>query len=65
MTGMSTFENFPASKVKAGHPLKQVNIDSLSSSVTSMEDYNKAVVFVVCNSGIRLLYVMKIQDDIL
>ena len=42
--GKSTLEDFPGEKIRADRPLKQVNIDSFSSSVVSIEGYFHAVV---------------------
>ena len=48
-------------------PLGQVNMDSFSSSVPSIEGYNHAVVqiFVDCNSGYLWLYGMKLKSEML
>jgi hypothetical protein len=40
-------------------------MDSVSSSVTSIEEYNYAVVFVDCNSGYGWVYGMKLKSDML
>jgi hypothetical protein len=63
--GKSTLEDFPELRPKADKPLKQVNIDSFSPSVVSIEGYFHAVVIVVCHSGYRWLYCMKTKDDML
>jgi hypothetical protein len=65
MIGKSTLEDFPTLRSRVDRPLKQVNIDSLSSSVESIEGYSHAVVIVDCNSGYRWLYGMKTKDDML
>jgi hypothetical protein len=65
MIGKSTLENYPARKVRASKPLKQINVDSFSSSVTSIEGYNHAAIFVDCNSGFRWIYGMKSKDEML
>ena len=44
--GKSTLEDLSKLKDRAEEPLHQVNMDSFSSSVTSIEGYNHAVVFV-------------------
>jgi hypothetical protein len=59
MTGKSTFEDFPDIKTSADKPLKQVNIDSFSSSVVSIEGNSHAVAIVDCHSGCRWLYGIK------
>ncbi len=65
MIGKSTLEPYPERRSRADHRLKQVNVDSFSSSVQSIEGYNHAVVFVDCNSGFRWLYCMKTKDEML
>ena len=46
MIGKSTLEDNPGEKIRADRPLKQVNIDSIPSSVVSIEGYFHAVVMV-------------------
>ncbi len=65
MIGKSTLENYPATKVRASKPLKQINVDSFSSSVTSIEGYNHAAIFVDSNSGFRWIYGMKSNYEML
>ena len=65
MIGKSTLEDLPKLKKRASQPLGQVNMDSFSSSVTSIEGYNYAVVFADCNSGYRWVYGMKLKSDML
>jgi hypothetical protein len=65
MIGKSTLEDLPKLKDRAPEPLYQVNMDLFSSSVTSIEGYNYAVVLVDCNSGYRWLYGMKLKSDML
>ena len=65
MIGKSTMEDLPKLKDRADEPLGQVNMDSFSSSVPSIEGYNHAVVVVDCNSGYRWLYGMKLKSDML
>ncbi len=65
MMGKSTLEDLPTLKDRAIEPLYQVNMDSFSSSVTSIERYNYAVAFADCNSGYRWAYVMKLKTDML
>jgi len=48
MIGKSTLEDLPKLKDRAEEPLYQVNMDSFSSSVTSIEGYNHAVVNANC-----------------
>ena len=56
MIGKSTLKDYPALKVRADNPLKQINVDSFSSSVTFIEGYSHAAVFVDCISGFRWIY---------
>ena len=65
MIGKSTLEDLPKLKDRATKPLWQVNMDSFSSSVTSIEGYNHAVVIADCNTGYRWLYGMKVKSDML
>ena len=65
MIGKSTLEDLPKLKDRASEPLWQVNMDSFSSSVTSIEGYNHAVVFADCHTGYRWLYGMKVKSDML
>ena len=46
MIGKSTLEAYPERRSRAEHPLKQINVDSFSSSVQSIEGHHHAVVFV-------------------
>ncbi len=39
MIGKSTLESYPERRSRADHPLKQVNVNSFSSSVQSIEEY--------------------------
>jgi hypothetical protein len=51
--------------IRADRPLKQVSIDSFSSSGLSMEGYFHVVVIVYCHTGYRWLYGMKTNDEML
>ena len=62
MVGKSTIEDYPGEEIRADRPLKQVNIDSFSSSI---EGYVHAVVMVDRHTGYRLLYGMKTRDEML
>ena len=53
MTGKSTLEDYPGEKIRTERPLKQVNIDSFSSSVVSIKGYFHAVAMVNCHTGYR------------
>ncbi len=50
MIGQSTLEDSPELRSRADNPLKQVNIDSFSSSVVYIEGYSHTVVIVDCHS---------------
>ena len=50
----STLEGYPGEKIRADRPLKHINIDSLSSSVVSIEGYFHAVVMVDCHTYMQL-----------
>ena len=63
--GKSALEDYPREKVRTDRPLKQINIDSFSSSVVSIEGYFHAVVMVDCHPGYRWLFGMKTRDDML
>ncbi len=66
MIGRVTLEDMSELRTRAHKPLKQVNIDSFSSSVVSIKrDSHDAVVIVDCHSGYRWLYDMKTKDDML
>ncbi len=62
MIGKSTLEDFHGETIRADRPLKQVNIDSFSSSLVSIEGYLHAVVLVDCHTGYRWLHGMKTRD---
>ena len=47
-------EDYPGEKIRADRPLKHINIDSLSSSVVSIEGYFPAVVMVDCHTYMHL-----------
>jgi hypothetical protein len=65
MIGKSTLEDLQKLKDRATESRYQVNMDSLSSSVTTSEGYNYAVVFADCNSGYRWVSGMKLKSDIM
>ena len=65
MIGKSTLEDLPKLKERARKPLWQVNMDSFSSSVTSIEGFNHAVIFADCHTGYRWVYGMKLKSDII
>ena len=51
MIGKATLVDLPKLKDRVAEPLGQVQMDLFSSSVTSIEGYNYALVFADCNSG--------------
>ena len=51
MIGKATLEDFPKAKRPINKPLYQINMDSFSSSVKSIEGYNHAIVFVDAATG--------------
>ena len=59
----STLKDYPALKVGADKPLKQINVDSFSSPLTSDKHLSTDAIFVDCNSGFRWIYGMKTKDD--
>ena len=50
----STLEGYPGEKIRADRPLKHINIDSLSSSVVSIEGYFHAVIMIYCDTYMQL-----------
>ena len=65
MLGKSTLENYPDSLEPALRPLMRVNMDMYSSSITSIEGHNYAVVFSDSHSEYRWHYGMKTKDETL
>ena len=53
MVAMSTLENYPELLEPATRLLELVNMDLCTSSVTSLEGYNYAVVFADSHGGYR------------
>jgi hypothetical protein len=53
-----------ARQVKVRH-LHQINVDSFSSSIPSIEGYNHAAVFVDKCTGYRRIYGMKTKDQMI
>ena len=45
-------------------PLGKVNFDLISSSITSVEGYNYAALFVDDHTGVRWLYGLKTKDEV-
>ena len=56
MIGKATLEDFPKAKHPINKPLYQINMDSFSSSVKSIEGYNHAIIFVDAATGYRWIY---------
>jgi hypothetical protein len=65
MIGNVTMEDFPEARQVKAKPLHQINVDSFSSSATSIEGYNHAVVFVGKCTGYRWIYGMKTKDQMI
>ncbi len=53
MLRKSTLENYPGSMDPAPQLLGRVHMDLYSSSITSIEGYNHAIIFTDSNSGMR------------
>jgi hypothetical protein len=47
----------------ASQPLDRVHMDLYSSSITSIEGYNHAIIFTDSNSGMRWQYGMKTKNE--
>ena len=62
MLGKANLEDFPQRRKKVVPPLYQINMDSFSSSVKSIEGYFHDVVIVDNHSGYRWIYGMKTKD---
>ena len=65
MIGKSTHEDYPDLLEPANQPLARVNMDLYSSSVTSIEGYNYAVLFTDSYSEYRWQYGLKTKDEVL
>ena len=65
MIGKSTLENYPERLAPASHPLERLNMESYSSSITSIEGYNHAVIFSESYGEYRWQYGMKTKDEVL
>ena len=65
MLGKAHLEDFPQRRKKVVPPLYQINMDSFSSSVKSIEGYFHAVVIVDNHSGYRWIYGMKTKDEVI
>jgi hypothetical protein len=65
MIGKATLEDFPKARQVKAKPLHQINVDSFSSSVASIEGYNHAVVFLDKCTGYRWIYGMKTKDQMI
>jgi hypothetical protein len=55
-------EDFPKARHVKVKPLHRINVDSFSSSVTSIEGYNHAMAFVDKCTRYRWIYDMKTKD---
>ena len=65
MIGKSTLEDYPDLIEPANQPLARVNMDLYSSSVTSIEGYNYALLFTDSFSEYRWQYGLKTKDEVL
>jgi len=65
MIGKSTLENYPGSKEPDPRPMALVHMDVYSSSVTSIEGYNHALIITDSCSEHRWQYGMKTKDEVL
>ena len=65
MLGKAHLEDFPQRRKKVVPPLYQINMDSFSSSVKSIEGFFHAVVIVDSHSGYRWIYGMKTKDEMI
>ncbi len=63
MIGKATLKDFPLLKRKVVPPLYQINMDSFSSSVKSVEGYLHAVVLADNQAGYRWIYGIKTKDE--
>ena len=63
MIGKSTLENYPGPLEPAEHPLGRVHMDLYSSSITSIEGYNHALIFTDSHGEFRWQFGMKTKDE--
>ena len=66
MIGKSTLENYPGSKEPDPRQMALVHMDLYSSSVTSIEEYNHALIITDSDSCLeyRWQYGMKTKDEV-
>jgi hypothetical protein len=65
MIGKETLDNLPKTKKVITKPPYQINMDSFSSSVKSIEGYFHSLVFVGAKTGYRWIYGLKTKDEAL
>jgi hypothetical protein len=65
MIGRATLEDLPKTKNVISKPLYQINIDSFSSSVKSIEGHFHSLVLVDAATGYRWIYGLKTKDEAL
>jgi hypothetical protein len=65
MIGKATLEDLPKTKKVITKPLYQINMDSFSSSVKSIEGYFYSLVFVDAATGYRWIYGLKTKGEAL
>ncbi len=64
MIGKRTLENYPRSKEPDARPMALVKMDVYSSSVTSIEGYNHALIIAYSCSYHRWQHGMKTNDEV-
>ena len=65
MIGKSTRQDVPGPAKRATRPLEKVTFDLIISTVTSVEGYNAAALWVDDCSGFKWLYGLKTKDEVL
>ena len=65
MIGKSCHQDFPGPAKRATRPLEKVTFDLIISTITSVEGFNAAALFVDDFSGYRWLYGCKTKDEAL
>ncbi len=65
MLGKATLEDYPCARALKVPPLYQINMDSISYSIKSIEGYNHAVVLVDNQTGYQWVYRMKTKDEMI
>ena len=63
MIGKSCHQDFPGPAKRATRPLEKVTFDLIISTITSVEGFNAAALYVDDFSGYRWLYGCKTKDE--